>query len=88
MQRSGISYKRYSEFSRKKRVISALYFIKLCGGLGLDPKDVEKSSKRKFSEEQSDSLKFEAFVKANRKWLEILMKDPKKMEEIKRLLGF
>ncbi len=87
MSLSGISYQRYSEFAKGRKALSANYFIKLCGGLNLNHDDVEKMSCKTFSQEQKELLRFEAFVKANKDWLEILMKDPEKITGVKKMLG-
>ncbi|MCD6486734.1 MAG: hypothetical protein J7K35_05345 [Syntrophobacterales bacterium] len=86
MMDSGLSPQRFSEFSQKSRNITGEYFLKMLGGVGLSPEEVEKLSNMPFSEEQSVQLKFDSFVKSQKSFLEELMKDPAKLQICKTVI--
>jgi hypothetical protein len=76
MKVSDLSPQRFSEFSQKTRNITGEYFLKMLGGLGLTPEELERISERPYSEEQMSQLRFDSFIKSQRSFLEDLMKDP------------
>lgn len=84
-RKSGVAYQRYSEFETDHRDISAKYFIKLTGGLGMKIEDSEKRLGRKFSDGQKRLLKFDAKVEANRDWIEIMLNDPETLKVCKTI---
>jgi len=86
MKASGLSPQRFSEFSQQTRNITGEYFLKMIGGLGLTPKDVETQSGMCFSEEQSIQLQFDGFVNSQRSFIEELMKDPVKLQVCKTII--
>ena len=86
MNDSGLSPQRFSEFSQKNRNITGEYFLKMLGGVGLSPEEMENLSNMPFSEEQSVQLKFDSFVKSQKAFLEELMKDPGKELEAPQAL--
>lgn len=88
MKDSGLSPQRFSEFSQKSRNITGEYFLKMLGGVGLSPEEIEKISNIPFSEEQSLELKFDSFVKSQKAFLEELMKDPAKLQICKAAIRF
>ena len=86
MMDSGLSPQRFSEFSQKNRNITGEYFLKMLGGVGLSPEEMEKLSNMPFSEEQSVQLKFDSFVKSQKPFLEELLKDPAKLQICKTVI--
>jgi len=86
MKSSGLSPQRFSEFSLKSRNITGEYFLKMIGGLGLTPEDLERISGKFFSEEQMIQLKFDGFVGSQRKFIEELMRDPAKLQACKTVV--
>ncbi len=86
MKDSGLSPQRFSEFSQQTRNITGEYFIKMLGGVGLSPEELENLSGMPFSEEQSVQLKFDSFVKSQKPFLEELMKDPAKLQLCKAVI--
>ncbi|MCK5878228.1 MAG: hypothetical protein KAH24_00505 [Holophagae bacterium] len=86
MNDSGLSPQRFSEFSQKNRNITGEYFLKMLGGVGLSPEEMENLSNMPFSEEQSAQLKFDSFVKSQKPFLEELMKDPVKLQICKTVI--
>ena len=86
MNDSGLSPQRFSEFSQKNRNITGEYFLKMLGGVGLSPEEMENLSNMPFSEEQSVQLKFDSFVKSQKPFLEELMKDPVKLQICKTVI--
>ena len=86
MENSGLSPQRFSEFSQKSRNITGEYFLKMLGGVGLSPEEMENLSNMPFSEEQSVQLKFDSFVKSQKLFLEELMKDPAKLQVCKAVI--
>lgn len=88
MKASGLSPQRFSEFSQQTRNITGEYFLKMVGGLGLTPEDVESLSGLPFSEEQSIQLQFDGFVNSQRVFIEELMKDPVKLQVCKTIIRF
>jgi len=92
LKRSGIAYQRFSEFDASegadnKRDVSAFYFIRLTGGLNLDPGTIERKLNRKFSPEQVRKLQFHAQVDANADWLEDLLADPETIKICKSIVA-
>ncbi len=88
MNVSGLSPQRFSEFSQKARNITGEYFLKMIGGLGLTPKDLERISGKAFSEKQRIQLEFDVFVSSQRTFIEELMKDPAKLQACKTVVQF
>jgi len=88
MKLSGLSPQRFSEFSLKSRNITGEYFLKMIGGLGLTPEDLEGISGKSFSEEQMVQLKFDGFVTSQRGFIEELMRDPAKLQACKTIVKF
>lgn len=88
MKESGLSPQRFSEFSQGTRNITGEYFLKMIGGIGLAPEDLEKLSGKRFTEEQMIQLKFDGFVNSQRAFIEDLMKDPVKLQACKTILRF
>ncbi|MBW2674896.1 MAG: hypothetical protein JRD89_16025 [Deltaproteobacteria bacterium] len=86
MKNSGLSPQRFSEFSQKSRNITGEYFLKMLEGVGLTTEEVERLSGMPFSDEQHSLLKFDAFVKSQRPFLEELMKDPAKLQTCKAII--
>ena len=86
MKASGLSPQRFSEFSQQTRNITGEYFLKMIGGLGLTPEDVEAQSGKPFSEDQSIQLQFDGFVNSQRGFIEDLMKDPVKLQVCKTIV--
>ena len=86
MKLSGLSPQRFSEFSLKSRNITGEYFLKMIGGLGLTPEDLERISGKSFSEEQMIQLKFDGFVSSQREFIEELMRDPAKLQACKAVV--
>jgi hypothetical protein len=88
MNLSGLSPQRFSEFSQNARNITGEYFLKMIGGLGLTPKDLERISGKAFSEEQRIQLEFDGFVSSQKTFIEELMKDPVKLQACKTVVKF
>ena len=86
MKLSGLSPQRFSEFSQKTRNITGEYFLKMIGGLGLTPEDLERESGKPFSEDQMIQLRFDGFVNSQRAFIEELMKDPVKLSACKAIV--
>ena len=86
MKLSGLSPQRFSEFSQKTRNITGEYFLKMIGGLGLTPEDLERESGKPFSEDQMIQLRFDGFVNSQRVFIEELMKDPVKLSACKTIV--
>ena len=86
MKASWPSPQRFREFSQQTRNITGEYFQKMIGGLGLTPEDVEATSGKPFSEEQSIQLQFDGFVNSQRVFIEELMKDPVKFQVCKTII--
>ncbi len=87
MKASGLSAQRFSEFTQQSRNVTAEYFLKMLGGLGLTPEDVEKGSGIPFSEDQSVQLKFDSFVSSQRAFIEELMRNPEKLQVCKAVVA-
>lgn len=87
MKASGLSAQRFSEFTQQSRNVTAEYFLKMLGGLGLTPEDVEKGSGIPFSEDQSVQLKFDSFVSSQRAFIEELMRNPEKLRACKAVVA-
>jgi len=87
MKASGLSAQRFSEFTQQSRNVTAEYFLKMLGGLGLTPEDVEKGSGIPFSEDQSVQLKFDSFVSSQRAFIEELMRNPEKLRPSKAVVA-
>lgn len=87
MKASGLSAQRFSEFTQQSRNVTAEYFLKMLGGLGLAPEDVEKGSGIPFSEDQSVQLKFDSFVSSQRAFIEELMRNPEKLRACKAVVA-
>ena len=83
MNASGLSPQRFSEFSQGTRNITGEYFLKMIGGVGLIPEDLERISGKSFSEEQMVQLKFDGFVNSQRAFIEELMKNPAQLQACK-----
>ena len=80
MKASDLSPQRFSEFSQKARNITGEYFLKMLGGLGLTPDDMERMSGRPFSPDQATQLRFDSFVKSQKAFLEELMRNPETLQ--------
>jgi hypothetical protein len=80
MKASDLSPQRFSEFSQKARNVTGEYFLKMLGGLGLTPDDMERMSRRPFSPDQASQLQFESFVRSQKVFLEDLMKNPETLQ--------
>ena len=86
MKISGLSAQRFSEFSQRSRNITGEYFLKMMGGLGLTPEDIENLSGMAFSDDQLTQLQFDGFVNSQRVFIEELMKDPFKLQACKTIV--
>jgi hypothetical protein len=86
MKASGLSPQRFSEFSQQTRNITGEYFLKMIGGLGITPEEVEELCGTSFSEEQRIQLQFDGFVNSQRAFIEELMKDPAKLQVCKTII--
>jgi hypothetical protein len=86
MKASGLSPQRFSEFSQNTRNITGEYFLKMMGGLGLTPEDIENMSGMAFSDDQLTQLQFDGFVNSQRIFIEELMKDPFKLQACKTIV--
>lgn len=87
MKVSDLSPQRFSEFSQKTRNITAEYFLKMLGGVGLTPDDMERISTRPFSQDQVSQLKFESFVKSQKAFIEELMREPAALQICKGIVN-
>jgi len=87
MKASGLSAQRFSEFTQQSRNITAEYFLKMLGGLGLTPEEVEKGSGFPFSEDQIVQLRFDSFVSSQRGFIEELMRNPEKLQICKAVVA-
>ncbi len=87
MKASGLSAQRFSEFSQQSRNITAEYFLKMLGGLGLTPEEVERESGTSFSEDQALQLRFDSFVNSQRALIEELMRNPEKLQVCKAVIA-
>ena len=98
MVKSGVGRQRFAEFSRSwveskvgvkgdkpARNLTAPYFLRLLSPLQITPQEVESMSGQKFTEEQKDKFKFDAWLRSQEETLVILMKNPEKWELCKQL---
>ncbi|MBN2284370.1 MAG: helix-turn-helix transcriptional regulator [Deltaproteobacteria bacterium] len=87
MKASGLSPQRFSEFSQGTRNITGEYLLKMLGGLGMTPEELERFSGIPFGFEQRTELQFDGFVKSHRVLIEALMRDPAMLHVCKLIVS-
>lgn len=86
MVRSGLSYRRFSEYDKAKRDITPHIFVRLCGGVELDPMEVASRSGKAFSKAQAAEIVLQKQIMANMDFLRILFSDPELLATAKRIV--